>query len=275
MQLNRLVRAGFPGRATGRSAAAFFFLALTLLSGRGAAAQELELNPVKDGILLGIGLPYAGITEYLAHNSNRDVLGTPDRGDINAFDRFLMADYSAGLDTAGDVLMTAALLTPLSYGLFLGSHDLLTAVVIYVETLAFAEGAKNTFKLLVARYRPYVYEGGASGVDSSEDDSSFLSGHTTMAFAAATASVFLFSAAFPQSPWLVPLAAGAYGLATLTAAARVAAGMHFVTDVAAAAALGTAIGYVVPLLHRVKGTRGDKGLGLSALPDGALLTWRY
>jgi undecaprenyl-diphosphatase len=249
-------------------------LAVAILAAR-AAAQPLELDPLKDGILLGVGLPYAAITEVLAHNLDRDVLGAPDRDDINAFDRLAMAGYSKGLDTAADILVAAAMLTPASYALFLDSRDLLTAAVIYAETLAFAEGAKNTFKLLVARYRPYVYEGGASGVDSSEDDVSFVSGHATMAFAAATASVLLFRAYFPGSRWLVPLAAGAYGLATLTAALRVAAGMHFVTDTVAGAALGTGIGVVVPLLHRSRGDEEAGGLKLSALPGGVLLTWRY
>ena len=53
--------------------------------------------------------------------------------------------------------------------------------------------------------------------------------------------------------------------------ARVAAGMHFMTDVAAGALLGTAIGYAVPLLHR----DGNDGLNLSAFPDAVLVTWRY
>lgn len=246
--------------------------ALALLAGRPAPAQDLRLDPLKDGILLGAGIAYAGVSEYLVYVSDRDVLGTPDRDDVNALDRLAMAEYSHGLDVTGDVLMYSMILAPAAYGLVLGSGDLLTAAVIYLETLAFAQGAKNTFKLLVARYRPYVYEGGASGVDSAEDDASFVSGHATMAFAAATAGVSLLSAYFPQSRWFVPLTAGAYGLATLTAVSRVAAGMHFVTDVAAGAALGTIIGYVVPRLHR-SGNRA--GIAVSALPDGLLLTWRY
>ncbi len=259
-------------RANKAAAAAVLAAALALLTDHGAGAQGLRLDPLTDGILLGVSLPYAALSEYLVGTIDRDVLGTPDRDDVNSFDRLVMADYSRGLDTAGDVLMATTMLAPAAWGFRLGSREMITAAVIYLETLAFAQGAKNTFKLLVARYRPYVYEGGATDVDSREDDASFLSGHATMAFAAATAGVYLFSAYFPQSRWFVPLAAGAYGLATLTAAFRVAAGMHFMTDVASGAALGAAVGYAVPRLHR-GGERA--GVSVNALPGGLLLTYRY
>ena len=39
------------------------------------------------------------------------------------------------------------------------------------------------------------------------------------------------------------------GLAVLTAGLRVVSGMHFMTDVIAGAALGTAIGIALPLIH--------------------------
>jgi membrane-associated phospholipid phosphatase len=261
-----------PARGTA-ARAALFVAGLLLLAGGRAPAQGWELKLLTDGILLGVGLPYAGVSEYLVRNSNSDALGAPDIGDVNAFDRLAMYGYSKGLNTAGDMVMYAALLTPASFGFFLGSRDMVTAAVIYVETLAFAAGAKNTFKLLVPRYRPYVYSGGAPGMSSWEDEQSFVSGDSTMAFAAATASVLLFSAYFPRSPWLIPLATGAYGLSLLTATLRVAAGMHFMTDVVAGAVLGTAIGFAVPLLHRVQ-ARGDR-LSLSLLPDGLWLAYRY
>jgi membrane-associated phospholipid phosphatase len=261
-------------RRRGAVRAALFVVALLAVADRPAGAQGLELDPLKDGILLGVGLPWAGVSEYLVRTSSRDVLGTPDRGDVNAFDRAAMFDYSSGLNKTGDVLLVATVLAPATYGFFLDLPEMVTAGVIYVETIAFADAAKNTFKLLVPRYRPYMYSGGASDVDSRENDQSFLSGDATLAFAAATATVYLFSVYFPGSPWFVPLTAGAYGLATLTAALRVAAGMHFMTDVMAGAVLGSAIGYAVPYLHRTVKAAGDK-LALDVLPGGFMLTYRY
>ncbi len=253
---------------------AFLVVGLLALVNRPAPAQGLQLDPLMEGILLGVGLPSAGVTEYLVRASTRDVLGTPDRADVNGFDRLAMFDYSSGLNTTADVVMFTTMLAPAAFGFLLPFEDTVTAAVIYVETLAFADAAKNTFKLLIPRYRPYMYSGGASDVDSRENDQSFLSGDSTMAFAAATATVYLFSVYFPGSPWLVPLAAGAYGLATLTATLRVVAGMHFMTDVAAGAVLGTAIGYAVPFLHRTVRAANDR-LALNVIPGELLLTYRY
>ncbi len=261
-------------RGRGAVKAALLSLGLLALADRPAQAQELALDPLKDGILLGVGLPAAGLTEYFVRTSTRDVLGVPDRSDVNAFDRLALFHYSSGLDTAGDVLLVATALAPVTYGFFLQPSQMFTAGVIYVETIAFADAAKNAFKLAIARYRPYMYSGGASGVDSSENDQSFLSGDSTIAFAAATATVYLFASYFPGSPWFVPLTAGAYGLATLTAALRVAAGMHFMTDVIAGAVLGTAIGYAVPYLHRTVKS-GDDKLAMDVSPAGLTLTYRY
>ncbi len=253
---------------------ALLVVGLLSLVDRPAPAQGLRLDPLTDGILLGVGLPYAGVTEYLVRTSTRDVLGTPDRSDVNAFDRLAIFDYSSGLNTTADVVMFTTMLAPGAFGFLLPFDDTVTAGVIYIETLAFADAAKNTFKLLFARYRPYMYTGGASNVESRENDQSFLSGDSTMAFAAATATVYLFSVYFPGSPWMVPLAAGAYGLATLTATLRVVAGMHFMTDVAAGAVLGTAIGYGIPYLHRTVRAANDR-LALNVLPGGLLMTYRY
>ena len=48
----------------------------------------------------------------------------------------------------------------------------------------------------------------------------------------------------------IPFAVGCYGLATAVSALRVASGKHWPTDVVAGAAVGSAIGWVVPFLHR-------------------------
>jgi undecaprenyl-diphosphatase len=63
-------------------------------------------------------------------------------------------------------------------------------------------------------------------------------------------------------------------MAVLTASFRVAAGMHFVTDVVAGAALGSAIGFFVPYLHRQKATDSRTG-GLSLETTGPDLVIRY
>ena len=59
-------------------------------------------------------------------------------------------------------------------------------------------------------------------------------------------------------------------LATLTGIARVKAGVHYPTDVIAGAIAGSAIGYLVPRLHR-KGGEGRLGVVVSPTRMGLRL----
>jgi membrane-associated phospholipid phosphatase len=107
-------------------------------------------------------------------------------------------------------------------------------------------------KAALPRYRPYMYQGSPPAEYLSDPDryASFPSGHATMAFASAAYLATVFAAYHPDSPLALPVALGGFLVAGATAALRVAAGQHFVTDVLVGAALGTACGVVVPLLHR-------------------------
>ena len=131
---------------------------------------------------------------------------------------------------------------------------------------------------LVPRYRPYMYEGGAPGVDPAENDLSFPSGHTTFSFASATAGVAIFLRYAPDSPLAASVRADelwpGHGHRI---PARVLAGMHFVTDVsrgggplAAPSATSCRCCTIGWFRH---GT--PCGLRLNLLPQGVLLSYRY
>lgn len=61
-------------------------------------------------------------------------------------------------------------------------------------------------------------------------------------------------------------------LAAMTGYARVKAGKHYPTDVIAAAAVGFAIGYLIPTLHKKK--KGDQ-VSLVLLPDRIGLSLQF
>jgi membrane-associated phospholipid phosphatase len=98
----------------------------------------------------------------------------------------------------------------------------------------FAIGVNYAVKLVVRRPRP-VLEGlpPLSGAPSSL---SFPSAHATSSFAVATAMTRV-----------DPLAAVLFALAAAIAVGRPYLGMHYPSDVVAGAALGTALGLLVPL----------------------------
>lgn len=116
------------------------------------------------------------------------------------------------------------------------------------EALGLTLGVTEGLKALVGRQRP----------EDSNDTSSFPSGHTAMAFCAAT---LIERNCGPKLGLL------AYGVATLTGLSRIEAGKHFPTDVLAGAAIGTLIAGLVDALHFGRGG-GDGGIcGTSFVPE--------
>ncbi|MCY1007044.1 phosphatase PAP2 family protein [Nannocystis pusilla] len=86
----------------------------------------------------------------------------------------------------------------------------------------------------------------------------------------------LFTLRHPRARAAVPAWLLAVGLGATTGVLRVEAGKHFWTDVLFGSVAGTAIGVLVPLLHR--NDRGRRfSAGMSPTPRGALvsLTGRF
>jgi hypothetical protein len=121
--------------------------------------------------------------------------------------------------------------------------ELWTQAEAFALTLGISEG----FKYLIGRRRPDL-----------SDVLSFPSGHTSMAFCAAT---LISRDAGPA------LGIPAYGVAFLTAFSRVESGRHFVSDVLAGAALGTAVATAIDALHFGDGSCGRGITGCAARPE--------
>lgn len=248
--------------------------ALTAFAARGFA-QVFQLDAKKDALICGLEL--AGEISHTLYDhfvTDDEWDGRAfDKNEVNAFDRALMHSYSSSLDTAGDILVVASSALPFCAATALlykdsgyQTDDLLTHAVMFAETMAISHTLAHITKGLVLRTRPYMYY----DVDSSVEDDwnrSFYSGHTTMAFAAATFSSYTFCKYFPESSYRLPFVAGSYALAAATAAIRVQAGCHFATDVIVGALTGTAIGFLIPWCHAVSSSR----MQLSILPTGASL----
>jgi membrane-associated phospholipid phosphatase len=118
-------------------------------------------------------------------------------------------------------------------------------------------GALNQMvKFTVRRPRPVVYDiaPGDPEIDVPGNYLSFYSGHASTAFATGMFYATTFALRHPDSRaggWVYgAAAAGASSVALL----RVLAGEHFPSDVIAAAAVGSAVGLVLPRLHRRSAT---------------------
>lgn len=233
---------------------------LFCLSGAGLYAtnydyvQAFSLNPVNDGIQLGLGAALSGsallcdkVFEIKENNYNP---AEWDKSDISDLEQLLMMPYSKPLHIVGTGTMALSMATPAVFAI-LPKEEWLTVGTMYTETLLLANGIKEWTKLLVYRARPYMYFDGypQDKLEDGDWNCSFPSGHTTMAFAGAAFTTMVYCQCYPDSKWTYAVAGVSFGLAALTGALRMASGNHFFTDVLAGAVLGTACGFAVPYMH--------------------------
>ena len=227
------------------------------------APAQLAVSLVPDSVSVAGGALLAAASLGF-HASTQELPVDIDK--VNGFDRLAMFGYSRGFDQASDYVSAAALALPLALAFGIGQDQSIAAGVIYLEVMSNAYFAKNTMKFLFPRVRPWVYLAPATGSAPavSEGNDSFPSGHTTLVFAAAAFGITVAALDLPSgSPWLLPFTVTEASLAALTASFRVFSGMHFMTDVIAGAALGTAIGLVIPLVH-TSWTGGSIGRSIAA-----------
>jgi membrane-associated phospholipid phosphatase len=247
-------------------------LALISVSIAPGAAQEATLvfDPLIDGCALALGAG-GSLGTKLALGGGASNFVAPDASELSGLDRELSFPYSSSLDKASLGVEGVILLYPALFALIGEREEYPGAAASYAEALLYTYAAKNCIKYLFPKARPYTYhDSDLSGELLEEATESFPSGHTALAFAAATSfAVMSLRAAqdAPATPWLV---AGAYVLAAGEGALRVACGEHFLGDVAAGAALGAGIGYLATTLHlRPRSGAGGEAKGLSAGLSGS------
>src|SRR6185436_3125563 len=153
-----------------------------------------------------------------------------------------------------------------------------TDLWILANTLLFNTGFNEVFKRAVGRQWPAFHFGvqgetEASGIPS-EENRSFFSLDTSFAFSAAacgTTLAYLHGYAF--APWIL---GGGATFATTAGLLRIAADMHWATDVIVGAVAGTAIGVSVPLVfHRREQSPTISSLQMIVLPQGVTIAGAF
>ena len=176
-----------------------------------------------------------------------------DRTVVNGFDRVATYRYSEGTAKVSDWLFLGAAAGSLA-GMIVqqkGEQPLLP-VVLAAESFLLTSSLTNFTKELVQRPRPYRYNPDAPVHLHGDDESylSFWSGHT----ANCAALTFTAASVLQRSDLSRGAKTGVWiGAATVPAVMgylRVRSGKHFPTDVIAGYAVGAAIGWLVPYVHR-------------------------
>lgn len=212
------------------------------------AAHQAAADPsfTRDGAIIAGATATALVVNFLPFHEERPLRDH----EWLAIDDRVRDNYSPRASIVSDTTLALSVVLPAAYTLGT-AEDAETRkenALLVGESVALTLAATSLTKVLVARPRPYTYSKDLRAmrkVETAGRDAyrSFFSGHAAIAFAAASASGLL---ANDDNRALV-LGSGAF-LAASTANLRVRAGKHFYSDVVIGAAIGTAIGTLVPVL---------------------------
>ncbi len=234
-----------------------FLLSLWLCSTEMLHAQSpYRTSWEKDGVLLGAGCVSSAIGLVLYESVSAPTPMEIDQlssASVNSFDRSAIRHYSESAATASNVLYGAASAAPLLLFTDAGMRrDWRTIMLMYIETWSFMGGTSTLSKGLIERYRPYAYNPDVSREQKLTADAkkSFFSNHTTTAFASAVFLSTVYSDYHPNSGWKPYIWGSSLFMASVVGYLRYEAGEHFPTDILTGAVVGSAIGYMIPWMHR-------------------------
>jgi len=258
--------------------AAALLAVLVPLAAAGGAPRSLRYDIGGDGALTA-----AAVAAWVGSEVAKPVLAptrcrvcAPNRLDAGVREE-LVSGYGDRARHASDVLAFGLLPAGLAAHQILGARAGGDVDAGFVDLLLVAEAASlasvlnQAVKYAVGRERPFVHHRNWRDPDrrpDADDNLSFYSGHTTLAFSLAAASGTVSSLrGYAGAPWVW---AGGLGAATAVGYLRIAADRHYLTDVLAGAALGTAIGIAVPrLLHgRERGPGASAQAATAPIPVG-------
>ena len=213
------------------------------------AAQRAYHATWADGVSLGAAAILTILPEALKLPSGAPACAPCDPATLWRIDRQALGARSDAAGTAS----TLGAMSVLGFGgLALVWHrrpsDARGDAVAYADAVGWSAVAVQWLKVAIGRERPVMYTSGAVAAASDRDNQrSFPSSHTTVAFAAATA--YLVIARREHLSHRTRTALLLYGAALAAGVLRVEAGKHFPTDVMGGAALGSGLGWLAATIH--------------------------
>ncbi len=149
--------------------------------------------------------------------------------------------------------------------------------ILITEAMAIASDITEAMKFAIGRERPFVHvlapPARANSPESADNNTSFPSGHATLAFALATSSSEIARLrGYTEAPWLLRVG---LPLAALTAYFRVASDKHYLTDVVAGAGVGSVVGFGLPYLAHQKADRRVPTVHILPTTHGEMLAAQW
>jgi membrane-associated phospholipid phosphatase len=249
--------------------------------------REFPYTISKKDIWIGSTGVTAFITsKYLSNKNDRSLSATEiaslDRNDVNRFDRNATYFWNRSADEVSNGVGEVLPLVPLSLIIPQLKNkkwsQAATLGVIYVEVFLTTRGLTGITKSIVGRTRPYLYNTSFTAQErfdlqengAPKGSTSFFSGHSSSAFAAAVLLSKTYTDIYGKGTWSTVIWCTSLSLASITAYCRVAAGEHFPSDVIVGAVVGSAIGYVIPTLHK----KSAEKISLSVTPNHFTISYK-
>lgn len=205
-----------------------------------------------------------------------------DANSINRFDRGAIYNNSSTAQTASDIILYSGIALPTLF--FLTNHhtrkDIGSLFIMSLEVFSITNGLTFNTKYIFNRTRPMAYNPSFSYDERMGNITrlSFFSGHTaqTAAFSFFLAKVMNDYHPNMKKGLKIGTWAFAVTLPSVTGYLRVKSGKHFNSDVLTGFAVGAAVGWLVPELHKHK--KIDSKLTLAPYNydgvNGLTLNWK-
>lgn len=246
--------------------------------GQGEGPYQLEWK--RETAIVGAGALSLGIGQILSKQADLYTAGdiySFRREGVNGFDRVAVGLSSEPARQASDHILHGSYLLP---ALFLAGNpsrrEFGKISAIYGEVAMLNAGLTVLAKTSIRRPRPFVLNEKA-GLESKQNftaGASFFSGHTSCVAANSFFAARVFTDYYPESKWKPVVWGAAIALPALTGYLRVRAGKHYPSDVITGYAVGAAVGYFIPKLHKKK-ARLPEGMSLNMGFSGMHIEWQF
>lgn len=217
-------------------------------------AKEYKLSYEKESSIV---IPASIIlgASFLIDNSevSESEIKSLNFSDINIFDRSAVEFYSKNAAFTSDILLYSSLISPMLLFADNKARDNAFEIITMTGEVFLINNALTLItKNLAGRYRPYAYNSDVSIDEKLNTDvnKSFFSGHSSNTFAFMVLTAKLFTELHPDSKYNPYVWTLCLGVATSTGLLRYFAGKHFPTDIITGAIVGSAVGYIIPEIHR-------------------------
>ena len=230
-----------------------------------ATRTRFVADPITDFGLIGLSLGFSATLEAIIGTGELTPQQPVDKSQLLGIDRFVVrrtVSKSApllsnlGLFAAGGYAVIYPVVSAYRFG---GETGLIDGIM-FAESVTLAWSATNLAKIAVRRPRPLAYQLKAeqdklpaaqrTNITGTDTALSFFSGHAAITSAIGATATYMAFTRSPGTAWPWITLGVSTAVTTFVSYERVAAGKHFPTDVFAGVIAGSAIGLIVPHLHR-------------------------